>query len=57
MAGLIDPSKLRLATIECTSCHVVVSNPSRDEEYEFSRDHIHGNETLQAWFDARPPRK
>jgi hypothetical protein len=56
--SLIDPSKLNLASVECTACNVVVYSPTDVEKYEFHRDHIHDNPMLQAWFDSRPdPRK
>lgn len=50
---LVDPSALRIATVECTSCKIALDHPTEAEEHEFAAAHIHGNATLQAWFDRR----
>jgi hypothetical protein len=51
--SLINPGEMSLATVECTSCDVTVTNPTPAEHMAFSAEHIHGNATLQAWFTKR----
>lgn len=52
--SLINPDDFHIASVECTGCNVILANPTDREKWEFSRDHIHGNPMLQAWFDRRP---
>jgi hypothetical protein len=51
--SLVNPDELSLATVSCTSCDVTITNPTSAEHFAFSAAHIHGNATLQAWFDKR----
>jgi hypothetical protein len=51
--SLINPGEMSLATITCTSCNVTITNPTQAEQFAFDAAHIHGNPTLQAWFQKR----
>jgi hypothetical protein len=52
--SLINPDDYHIASVECTGCDVKIVNPTDMQKWEFARDHIHGNEVLQRWFDRRP---
>lgn len=54
--SLINPANFRIASVSCTGCNETITNPTDEERRAFSAAHIHGNPTLQAWFD-REPRK
>lgn len=56
--SLIDPKRVRIASVECLACDAIIRNPTDEERYQFSADHTHDNPTLQAWFANRTdPRK
>lgn len=50
---LINPGELKIATVECTLCNETITSPSDAERMAFSAAHVHGNATLQAWFEKR----
>jgi hypothetical protein len=51
--SLIDPSKMSLASVECTLCGVSITSPTNLESLTFQGEHTHGHPILEAWFESR----